>query len=117
MKTAALILISYNSENIAEEVYESWIVKLLKVSKGLKACRTKIEVLEYKTLNMLSVICKFRLNQQVLTFLKMFKEFEEGNEIPHINIEATRFDNKFSGIFAIHQFNIEEEKSTTRRMK
>ena len=63
MKTAALILISYNSENIAEEVYESWIVKLLKVSKGLKACRTKIEVLEYKTLNMLSVICKFRLNQ------------------------------------------------------
>jgi hypothetical protein len=71
---------------------DNWIVKLLKIAKGIRACRNKIETLEFKTLKMLEIICKFRLNQQVLMFLKMFRNFEEQNEVPHINTNITNFD-------------------------
>jgi hypothetical protein len=62
LKSAALIFISYNIEEVPEEGEKSWIVRLLKVAKTLKSCKNKIEVLEFKTLKLLQVICRFRLN-------------------------------------------------------
>lgn len=64
LETAALILISYNMDpdNILDEAKESWIVKLMIKSKELKELKPKIEELEFQTLRLLNMICKFRCN-------------------------------------------------------
>jgi hypothetical protein len=61
LETVGLILITYHSEKIAEGFYEYLITKLLFFSKKLRGCRSKIEILEYKTLQMLEVIRRFRM--------------------------------------------------------
>ena len=62
MKTAALIMITYKLEDIPDEAEEYWIIKLIKVTRTLKNCRDKLDVIERRTLKMLEVICKYRLN-------------------------------------------------------
>lgn len=44
------------------EEEKNWIYMVLQVAKKTKRCNEKIETLEYKTLKMLSMICKFRMN-------------------------------------------------------
>lgn len=68
IETAAFILITFNvdSNNINDEVKESWITKLLIKCKEIKELYVKIEELEYKTLKMLNMLCRLRLNQQVI---------------------------------------------------
>ena len=62
LKTAALIFISYNIDEIPEEAEKNWMVIILKIAREIKSFRSKIEILEFKTLKMLEVICRYRMN-------------------------------------------------------
>jgi hypothetical protein len=63
LQAAAVIFISYHYEDMPHTDEEkSWIYMVLQVAKKTKRCREKTEILEYKTLKLLDVICRFRLN-------------------------------------------------------
>lgn len=86
LMAAAMIFISYHYKEMPKtEEDKSWIYMVMQVAKKTKKCREKIEVLEYKTLIMLEVICKFRMNAQILIFLQLFRGFVENNAMPHVS--------------------------------
>ena len=63
LNAAAIIIISYHYKDMPNtEEEKSWIYMVLYVAKKTKRCKEKIEILEFKTLKLLEVICKFRLN-------------------------------------------------------
>jgi hypothetical protein len=63
LHAAAIIIISYHYKDMpSTEEEKSWIYIVLYVAKKTKKCKEKIEILEFKTLKMLQVICKYRLN-------------------------------------------------------
>lgn len=63
LMAAAMIFVSYHYKEMPKtEEDKSWIYMVMQVAKKTKRCREKIEVLEYKTLKMLEVVCKFRMN-------------------------------------------------------
>ncbi|CDW72551.1 inositol-triphosphate receptor [Stylonychia lemnae] len=104
IKTAALIFLSYNIDEMPEEGEKSWIVRFLKVAKKQRGCENKIEQLEIRTLQMLKILCKFRLNSQIMLFLKLFKKMQEENDLPQVFIDQNEHDIKFNIIFQLYQF-------------
>jgi len=62
LKTAALILVSYSAERLDETAKEKWLIKMLSNAMAVKGARNLVENIEFKTLYMLKVICKFRQN-------------------------------------------------------
>jgi hypothetical protein len=107
LMAAAMIFISYHYKEMPKtEEDKSWIYMVMQVAKKTNKCREKIEVLEYKTLKMLEVICKFRMNAQILIFLQLFREFVEKNAMPHVAEKTVCFDSQFQVIFQLYQFNI-----------
>jgi hypothetical protein len=77
----------------------SWMYMVLYVAKKTKRCKEKVEILEFKTLKLLEVICKFRLNAQILIFLQLFRGYVEKNMLSHVSHSTTSFDEKFQVIF------------------
>ena len=61
------------------EEEKSWVYMVLQVAKKTKRCREKTEILEYKTLKMLEIICRYRMNAQILIFLQLFRSYVEKN--------------------------------------
>ena len=63
LMAAATIFISYHYQDMPHtEEDKSWIYMVLQVAKKTKRIKERIEILEYKTLRLLEVICRFRLN-------------------------------------------------------
>ncbi len=60
-----------------------------------------------KTLEILKLISNHRLTQQVLIFLKLFKDFEETNYFSHIGFDSKQMDSVFKGVFQVQQFNVD----------
>jgi len=63
LMAASMIFVRYQYKEMPKtEEDKSWIYMVMQVAKKTKRCRDKIEILEYKTLKMLEIICKFRMN-------------------------------------------------------
>jgi hypothetical protein len=107
LQAAAVIFISYHYENMPDtEEDKSWVYMVLQVAKKTKRCKEKVEILEFKTLKMLEIICRFRLNAQILIFLQLFRGYVEKNMISHVAQNIAAFDSQFQVIFQLYQFNI-----------
>jgi hypothetical protein len=107
LNAAAIIIISYHYKDMPNtEEEKSWIYMVLYVAKKTKRCKEKVEILEFKTLKLLEVICKFRLNSQILIFLQLFRRFVEDNLLSHVSHTTSNFDERFQVIFQLYQFNV-----------
>lgn len=85
-----------------------WIIRFLLKAKALKGAKHRIEALVTSTCNMLKVVCKSRLNRQVLVFMQLFKGFVDNNDIPDVGSYIEIFSRDFEALFKIHNFTIQK---------
>ena len=71
------------------------------MSKNIEKCTYKLKKLVTLNLKILQEICETRVSEQVLNFLKIFKEFEEEFDITFINYDPSLLEPKFKRIFAM----------------
>ena len=80
MKFSAFVLLTNYTSNAQEHIHKDttkahgvWVVKFLAKANTLKGVRHRVEALTSSTCNLLKIICKARLNRQVLIFMQFFK--------------------------------------------
>ena len=117
MKLSAYILITDYSDYTQElSMQESslhkgvWLIKLLWKVKKLKSCKNRIESLTKSTCDLLKIICRSRVNRQVMIFLKLFRNYVSSNSIPDVGSYYEIFARDFEALFRVHSFNIIRKK-------
>jgi len=83
-----------------------WIIKFLWKANSLRGCKHRIEALVTSTCNLLKVICKSRLNQQISVFMQLFRGYVDKNETPDVGSYIEAFSKDFEALFKIHNFTI-----------
>jgi hypothetical protein len=102
-----MVLLAVSNKKFIGFFQEEWIYKLMRVVLKVPDSRSKLQKLVKKTLQCLDLICHHRLTMQLLTFLKLFKDFEETNYFSHIGFDSKQMDSMFKNIFSLQQFNID----------
>ena len=117
MKLSAYILITDYSDYSQELAMQEsslhkgvWLIKLLWKVKKLKSCKNRIEALIRSTCDLLKIICRSRVNRQVMIFLKLFRNFVSSNSIPDVGSYYEIFARDFEALFRVHSFNIIRQK-------
>lgn len=90
------------AETLFRVFQDRWLYKLIRVGVKLPGCMLKLNKVLLAILHMLRLMCDHRESQQILLFMKIFKDYEEHNDIAHINFESRKFDMSFKNIFTIH---------------
>jgi hypothetical protein len=85
-----------------------WVIKFLWKANTIKGAKHRIEALITSTCNLLKVICKSRLNRQVLVFMQLFKGFVDSNITPDVGSYIEAFSKDFEALFKIHNFTIQK---------
>lgn len=94
-----MVLLAVSNKKFINLFSEAWIYKLMRVVQRVADSHKKLQKLVKKTLQVLSLICHHRLTMQLLTFLKLFKDFEETNYFSHIGFDSKQMDSMFKNIF------------------
>jgi len=98
----AIILIGYADDDFHESFSDHWIYKMMRVARKIDESKVKVNKIIYKALRVIDLFCRHRLSQQMLLFIKLFKNFEELNEVSHINFDPRMLEIGFKNIFQIH---------------
>lgn len=117
MKISAFILITDYSDYAQELALQDqhlskgiWLIKFLWKVKKLKYCKERIQGLLLSTCELLKIICRSRMNRQIMLFLQLFKKYTRENIIPDIGSYLELFARDFELLFKIHSFNIARER-------
>jgi hypothetical protein len=95
----SIILIGFADDDFHETFENYWIYKMMRTARKIPESKVKVNKIIYKALRVIDLFCKHRLSQQMLLFIRMFKNFEELNEVSHINFDPRMLDIGFKNIF------------------
>ena len=98
----AIILVGYADDKFHNIFAERWMYKMCRVARKIPESAVKLNKVLYNSLRIIDLFCKHRLGQQILMFQRMFKTFEEENEVSHIGFDPRTLEIGFRNIFSIH---------------
>ena len=75
------------------------------MGRGIPRCHYKISKLVHLCLLLLQEICETRRSEQLLEFLKMFKDFATECDPSHVGYDSSLLEPKFKRLFQMQQLS------------
>ena len=116
VETITQLLAAYSSQGLIQSMQENWIYKVIRVSRNISRCEYKLSKLVHLNLTLLKEICATRVSEQILHFLKIFKEFSEEFDVSYVGYNASLLEPKFKRLFQMQQFTTVIEVKSLSKM-
>ena len=85
--TVTQVLSAFSCNKMITQFSNNWIYKVVRVSRSIDKCSYKLKKLVTLNLQILQQICETRVSEQLLNFMKIFKEFSEEFDVSFIGYD------------------------------